>query len=147
MPSAADLERNWYLRLLGLDSYPGSLSDLQTLVESGSGVNAFKNTAKPFATRALVDKLKSAVQPATVGVLGDSTGNGTNEWVYTAHTSLGSKFPVYNIPHRLWNDTKQAYDDETWIQTSSLGRRRYTNTNAATDATFVVNDSASTSIV
>jgi hypothetical protein len=70
--------------------------------------------------RALGNRL-STQMPACILVLGDSTGNETNEWVFTTSQWLASQFPNYTFSYRLWNDTSQSYDMPINIQTGTNG--------------------------
>lgn len=71
--------------------------------------------------RALGHRLVEGIEPACILAQGDSTGNGTNEWFYTAMQWLATKYPAYTVAHRLWNHTNQAYDASTVIQTGANG--------------------------
>lgn len=85
--------------------------------------------------------------PRVITTLGDSTGNDENEWVVLFVTWLMSKYPQYTVETRLWNDTKQGYDQPVLRQAGTAGLRRYVSSGASTDRTFVVADSVANSVV
>ena len=59
-----------------------------------------------------------------LGLVGDSTGNGADEWFYLLGQYLAQRAPDYTVKHRLWNDTTQEFDPATTIQTGPLGVER-----------------------
>lgn len=75
--------------------------------------------------------LASGLESATVNVIGDSTGNDSNEWVYLTAQALAARYPAYTVLHRLWNDATQDYDAPTTIQTGTAGVE-YLNQTTAT---------------
>lgn len=54
--------------------------------------------------------------PATWVHLGDSTGDGTDEWLRLALPVFAADYPNMRVTHELWNDTTQAYDTATVVQ-------------------------------
>ncbi len=54
-------------------------------------------------------------------LVGDSTGNNTDEWFYLFAQWLADRYPNYTVEHRLWNDTNKCYDRPTNIQTGPNG--------------------------
>jgi hypothetical protein len=93
---------------------------------------------------AFLQKLSRAENPCRVGILGDSTANGTNEWFYTWAQWLAAQYPGRTVLHQLWNDTTQQYDLPTVIQTGTDGRRKFSNNSDAANW-LTVADSAATS--
>jgi hypothetical protein len=57
-----------------------------------------------------VDKLQAGVSSAAVLLLGDSTGNNSNEWFYTSMQWLGQRLPAYTVTHMAWSDLLQGWD-------------------------------------
>lgn len=84
-----------------------------------SAVYAARGTA---ATHALVRKLRAGTDTAYVTVLGDSTGNESNEWFQQAMVALAARFPSYRLTTRSWNDTTQAYDAQVVLRPGAVAR-------------------------
>jgi len=81
---------------------------------------ALADPALSAALAPLVAALKSGSDTSAL-LIGDSTGNGTDEWFYLFGQWVASQFPAYTVEHRLWNDTTKAYGRPTYIQTGPLG--------------------------
>jgi lysophospholipase L1-like esterase len=64
-------------------------------------------------------------------VLGDSTGNESDEWAYRTAQALASIFPYHTHKYKSWNDTTQQYDESSVLALGSGGLRRVV-TGAAT---------------
>jgi lysophospholipase L1-like esterase len=95
---------------------------------------------------ALVQKLATAVDPAYLIGVGDSTMAAAGGWFNQGVDWLGDQFPAYSILRRDWNHTNQRYEPvPVVVQTGTAGVRRFVATGAATDRIFVVADSAATS--
>jgi len=71
--------------------------------------------------KALGTRLSNKIEPACILAQGDSTGNGTNEWVYLMSQYLAQKLPNHTTTYRLWNDAVQGYDAPIIMQTGSSG--------------------------
>lgn len=56
-------------------------------------------------------------------VLGDSTSNGTDEWVYLTMQWLAARYPTYTVDYMPWNATSDNYDPTVRIQTGPSGER------------------------
>jgi hypothetical protein len=54
--------------------------------------------------------------PATVALLGDSTGSDDTEWFRTTLNSVGTANPKAGINCRVWNDATKTYPVPTTIQ-------------------------------
>lgn len=61
-------------------------------------------------------KLAMLTGPATVALLGDSTGNDDTEWFRTMLTSLGTANPKAGIDYRVWNDATKTYPAPSTVQ-------------------------------
>lgn len=70
----------------------------------------FRNSAVALRRKVLTN------QDAVWCHLGDSTANGTDEWLYLAADVWRGDFPNMRVTHELWNDTSQAYDAPTVMQ-------------------------------
>lgn len=81
----------------------------------------------------IVTLLREGTKNLELVVLGDSTGNNTNEWAYLLAVQLGTLFPAYTVSYLLWNDGTQLYDSPVTIQTGS-GSFTLTVHNASTPA-------------
>lgn len=115
-----------------------AMPDVATTVRTA----ALRGTAH---TLALVRKLRAGVDGAFVTILGDSTANESSEWFQTAMVALAARFPTYNLTTRLWNDTTQAYDAPSTLQTGVGGERNLYAT-ASNGAYLSTPDSANLSI-
>jgi lysophospholipase L1-like esterase len=91
--------------------------------------------------RASLDAGESAV----MSVLGDSTGNATNEWVYLFADWLADRYPGHTVRHRLWNIGTLKWDTPTQLQTGA-GAVRSVEFDGTTNACVSIRDSAITSI-
>jgi hypothetical protein len=81
-----------------------------------------------LGNRGVVDSLKTTLDAgydAAIGVITDSTGNGTDEWVYLVSVAIGAEYPNHRVEYRLWNDSTKKYDLTT-IQ-SGVGGDRHIN--------------------
>lgn len=92
--------------------------DSATAAALNSTYVAAQASAAPSAAK-LATKLEQGLENAVVAVVGDSTGNANDEWVYLLAQSLAARYPAYTVTHRLWNDGTQAYDAATIIQTGT----------------------------
>ena len=84
-------------------------------------------------------------RPATVIVMGDSTGNDTTEWVYLLATWFASKFPAFTVDHRLWDVTAQGWGALTRLQTGTAGEAHLV-TDGTNNRFFSCPDSATVSL-
>lgn len=79
--------------------------------------------ARPYgvwdAGQEMATKLRMSNGSINVAVLGDSTGNQTNEWVYLAAQSLGTNFPALRVNYYLWASNTTNYDAAIQIQAGS----------------------------
>ena len=57
------------------------------------------------------------------GVLGDSTGNASTEWVALFGAHLAAMYPTYTVNHWTFNTSTQSFDPPTVIQTGAEGER------------------------
>jgi lysophospholipase L1-like esterase len=67
----------------------------------------------------LLAKLTANQENASIAVLGDSTGNDANEWVYLLTQALGARFPAYTVKYSLWSDGTKSYPAPSTITTGS----------------------------
>lgn len=63
------------------------------------------------------------VRSTGIQVLGDSTGNATDEWVYKTAQALMADYPEWTFHYRLWDDANQRYGVPTVMQTGTAGTR------------------------
>ena len=59
----------------------------------------------------------------TMFVIGDSTGAGTQRWVYLLSQWLAQKFPAYTVRYRAWDGGIEDYDAPVFLQMGPLGER------------------------
>lgn len=57
-----------------------------------------------------------------IAVVGDSTGNGTDEWVYLLGQHIAAQAPGHKVVHRVWSGSAWT---STTIQDPGNGERRY----------------------
>lgn len=72
--------------------------------------------------RALMSALDAGLS-ASWGVIGDSTGNAPDEWVYLTAQWFATRYPALTVKYHLWNDATQRYDQPTTIQLGAAGER------------------------
>jgi hypothetical protein len=98
----------------------GGLTELPTTDGIPGGPPSEGANAVRFLAR-----LKADLANVSWLVVGDSTGDATDEWVYLAATALGAQFPSYTVTYHRWDPTGgTAYDTgtagtPTTIQTGS----------------------------
>lgn len=90
--------------------------------------------------------LKSTITPTRFCVMGDSTSNETDEWVYLTAQALAAAFPSHTHSHRFWNDTNQQYDAPSTLAIGPLGLRHIDTGAKSTSMRLEIDDSAATSI-
>jgi lysophospholipase L1-like esterase len=81
-------------------------------------------TTKVEGTVGLLTTLSEAQASTGLQVIGDSTGNAPDEWVYLTGQWLAARYPAYTVRHRLWDDSTQGYAAPTTIQSGPNGERR-----------------------
>lgn len=89
--------------------------------------------------------LDVALGPLNLVVMGDSTGNATDEWVYLTALAAASKYPAHTHSYRLWNDTSQQYDQPVTLATGTDGAAHVLTGSAATSWALEAADTAATS--
>jgi hypothetical protein len=65
----------------------------------------------------LLNKMRVGAQDATLLIVGDSTGNASDEWVYLFSQWLGGQFPGYTVLYRVWGTID--YNAATTLQTGT----------------------------
>jgi hypothetical protein len=99
------------------DTVEGALAELPGQYAPTSG--ALGQSLSPFS--ALRQALGTGVDPLSILLFGDSTGNGETEWAQEAVDAFISDYPLYTARRWRWDDTNQAYDFQSTIQTGSGG--------------------------
>jgi len=102
----------------------GDIVTAKTGFTSGASYDAANWNLSPGVTanipvdggQTLAAKIGMLAGPATVALLGDSTGNDDTEWFRTMLNSLGTSNPKVGIDYRVWNDTSKTYPAPTTIQ-------------------------------
>lgn len=67
----------------------------------------------------LASILRRGQADAVLAVLGDSTGNEADEWMFLLTQALADTFPAYTVNYRLWADATQTYGAATTVSTGS----------------------------
>ena len=70
----------------------------------------------PTASTKMLRKLAVDTGDVAVLIVGDSTGNESNEWVYLYAQWLASNHPAYTVDYYLWNDGNDTYDAAVELQ-------------------------------
>jgi hypothetical protein len=65
------------------------------------------------------DLIRKNAADVNILVVGDSTGNASDEWVYLFSEWLAAQYPTHSVSYRLWNDATPAYDAATAISIGS----------------------------
>lgn len=60
---------------------------------------------------------------STLQLVGDSTGDATDEWFALLGRTLGARNRGFSVAWRPWNDTAQWYDPPTFLQVGSAGQQ------------------------
>ena len=72
---------------------------------------------------ALIATLAAAEQSTAVQIIGDSTGNSTDEWVHLTAQWLAAAYPTHRVEHRIWDSTSQDYLAPLVVQAGPSGER------------------------
>ena len=83
---------------------------------------ARRRTATTDATY-LMSALALGQESVAWQVLGDSTGNGDNEWINLTADYLAAAYPAYTVDYRIWNTTTIDYEAPVRKQTGPNGDR------------------------
>lgn len=70
----------------------------------------------PTASTKMLRKLAVNIGDVAVLIVGDSTGNESNEWVYLYAQWLATNHPAYTVNYYLWDDTIDAYEAADVLQ-------------------------------
>jgi hypothetical protein len=96
--------------------------DLTNTTRLGS-TELLLSPTNPFTQ--ILSPLSTGDYSASLGVLSDSTGNETADWVYRLLAEkLGPALPDIRIVYRVWNDVSQDFDAEVVVQAGASGERR-----------------------
>lgn len=79
-------------------------------------------SAGAAAQRAFVDRLDAISDTAFLQVLGDSTGDATDEWVYLLASKFAIAYPARSVQYRLWRESTLDYGTPTQVQLGAAGR-------------------------
>jgi hypothetical protein len=66
---------------------------------------SYSSAATSANTKLLLSKLKRGASNASILIIGDSTGNGADEWVTLAAQKLATLFASYTVQIRYWNES------------------------------------------
>lgn len=70
---------------------------------------------------ALRARLAAGLEPAFLSVLGDSTGNDSDEWPYLSLVDLAARYPAYSVIQRTWVDASQSWSSPSMTQVGTAG--------------------------
>lgn len=71
----------------------------------------------------LLGSMLDAKENQTIFVIGDSTGNDTDEWVYLLGQKIATKFPGYNVKYTKYDDASGRY--EAFSDIANVGEERH----------------------
>lgn len=81
--------------------------DILAIDEANSYTDAALKQA--FALTPLSSALESGLGSTGVGIIGDSTGNETTEWVHLCAVAAAAKYPAFEVRHRVWDNVAQRF--------------------------------------
>lgn len=90
-----------------------AVASMGRIYQSGPMVSALSYT------RGVVE---AAAADANILVIGDSTGDAKDEWVYRCAIRLAQKYPRHTVNYRLFNFASNSYGAPETIQTGDIGR-------------------------
>lgn len=93
-------------------------------VDSGSGLVSEASVNSLPNVKHFHQKIRSAQSDVYMIVLGDSTGNSTDEWVYKLAGMIAADYPTHSVRYRLFVDAT-GWDSEVVISTGSGARSIY----------------------
>ena len=80
----------------------------------------------PFAPYRLIPVICAAGEVSTaIQVLGDSTGNASDEWVNLVAIDAAAQFPAYEVRHYYWNDATEVLPAMPTIVQATPGTKRH----------------------
>lgn len=115
-------------------------------LDKTDAANLYQSKGSATEFSALVAALQSGVRSVAWGIIGDSTGNSTDEWVHLTALSLAAQYPALTVKHKIWNTSTQDYDLPLTIQTGAAGARYANISGGANGGGVAVADSATNSI-
>ena len=68
---------------------------------------------------ALGAELALAQRSTAVQIIGDSTGNATDEWVHLTAQAMAADYPGYRVEHRIWDGGAQNYQAPLVVQAAA----------------------------
>lgn len=86
---------------------------------------ALSGYSGPFATAATGSALQTSDTDSALMLIGDSTGNGNDEWFYRYLTMIMAKYPAKRVEYQLWNDATKDYDATVVLQPGPTASERY----------------------
>lgn len=67
----------------------------------------------------VIQRLAAGITDVTIVVVGDSTGNGTDEWFYLAMVDLQALYPAYTLKYATWSDATKSYSALSTVEDGS----------------------------
>lgn len=120
-----------------------AVGQLVAVTQDGGGFGLAPGLPQRYRHTAAALRHKLAANQRCVWAhLGDSTANGTDEWLYRALGVFAADYSNTRVEHRLWNDANQSFDAATLVQAGNGGtapdpivRDTFTRTAAALSGT------------
>lgn len=103
-----------------IDYVDDAVSD--EIVQRNLAIDAVSQRIATATPSKLISALNRGTEDVTVAVLGDSTGNANNEWVYLLFSELALSYPEWTFNYNLWDDITQAYISMSPIQNGTGSR-------------------------
>lgn len=108
------------------------IDEIDTVLTAQDGrLGAVEHSARRVVGNALAATLSEGRASLALQVLGDSTGNESDEWVNLIAEDLAAAYPGYEVRHYFWNSGSEVMPlVPTVVQTPPAGDRRVTFENA-----------------
>ena len=122
---------SWWVRLPSGDLY--EVADWSTKLDTATANSTYETLAGGAAKYAklrhsapfegLLAGLSEGTDSIGISLVGDSTGDATDEWFYMLGQYLATRFPAYRVEHRVWADAAQDFNRPTVIQAGGATKR------------------------
>ena len=98
---------------------PAAMADAwrAAVMELGAVYAPIRGISSEFA--ALGAELALAQRSTAVQIIGDSTGNATDEWVHLTAQAMAADYPGYRVEHRIWDGDAQNYQAPLVVQAAA----------------------------
>lgn len=105
--------------------------DVMDMIAYAKAKKSLANTSKG---KALHGGLLEGNNSQIIHIIGDSTGNDSNEWAYLLAQKIASAYPAHNVKYKLFSASSGVYGAWTNIQT--VGEERYLDNIPSASTTY-----------